>query len=311
MNFATLPDRTVAMFARMGDPDAIAELRLRVKKYAPDQPRDDHGRFASDGSTDVSSPTIQERITNTAMPAGWNSDVAKYVSENPQLKMFSALQKTDVEQKQFLQTQFAKHLDGLSRQEEKAIKTYLERGNSVNSYLSVASNPAINTSGFDQKLLENAKLFSDTVDNSVKITEDVILERGMASVSGYIGNPAVGDIVTGSGGVISTTIQPSIAEQFASGMYLDDKRSEYHGGDETASTIWHIYAPAGTTALGINLEGTRKQVAEGEVVLPSDTKFEIIGKTTTEPTIFMDYATSGKMIEPVFQTTHIWAKVVS
>lgn len=317
MNFATLPDRTVAMFARMGDPDAIAELRMRVKKYNPDQPRDFHGRFsfaddAGGGSDAVSSPSIESRISDSGIPAGWNSDIAKYISEHPELKMFDNLRKNSFEQKTFLRNEFAKHLDGLSRQEKNAIETYLERGNTMNSILRMQENPANNVDAFGKSLVADARIFSETVNNSVKLTEDVVLERGMASIEGPINNPQVGEIVTGEGGVISTTIQPSIAEQFASGMYFNSNYAQYHGEEWTRSTIWHIYAPAGTTALGINLDGTKQQVAEGEVVLPRDTKFEIVGRTETKPTDFMLFSQmTANDTMPVSKVTHIWAKVVS
>ena len=282
-----------------------------LKKYSPDQERDDHGRFAGNGNNVVSSPTIEERAKNYSIPAGWNSDVAKYVSAHPELKMFDNLRKSSAEQKDFLQKQFGSRLNSLSVEQQKSIATYLEHGASLNSYL-------INLNAFDKPdaspyvagMVQDAKNLTDAI-NSSQITENVILERGIANAGGEIDNPNVGDVFTGNGGVISTTIQPSIAEQFASGMYEDGNYQLYHGGD-TVSTIWHIYAPAGTTALGININGNPKQVSEGEVVLPSDTKFEILGKMETSPTSFMNMAQmTNSDTEPVTKVTHIWAKVVS
>ena len=219
-----------------------------IKKFDPDQPRDELGRFGSGGSG-----SDKPSSESTPKPLDTRSDEAVSKQLNFQREQgFTA--ENNPPQWDMAVTAYT---DGSGRYND--INGYLREGEMYFDQVDMSPSEQTETLGYIASL-------DNVIDAAPPLTEDTLTFRGISEEAAYdFQNLEVGDQFT-EAGYASTSWDKQVAENFA----------------RESGVVLQIVNPAGTQGLaplGYQMNVINQWAPEKEWLLPRGTTFDVVSKT--------------------------------
>lgn len=227
----------------------------KAKRYDPDQPRDDDGKFGSGGGGGGSNDDEEG-------DSGGNGD-----SDTGDESEFGETTEQAMRQEAKVQEQQAEYIDSLDELQVAAVENYTGSGYSlINKYYRGAPPPPL-TEDQEQEVEFTVSTLESAVMEAPPLGETVTVYRGMTP-------KAVGVDVYSQGEeaydeLVGTTFRD---EGFVSTSFSPDTTEAFGGKD---AVVLEITAPAGSAGLAVG--GISQQFSEFEFLMPPGREFEITG----------------------------------
>lgn len=235
------------------DEEGIGKVYVILKEFDPNQPRDDHGRWTSDGGDDREAQDGVDRAFKVSDVKYRNAIRSKYDDA-------------------FVSQEDARSASRghfISHEESEAITYYHGYGyKPMNGMLRGTPGFAASSGASLSQINAHVENLQNVIQES-HLPEDMVLFRGGFLKAEIAASMKPGSVVSDKG-FVSASMSINVAGKFATGPLLAS-------GEQRERVIIRIEAPKGSNGL-IH----RTNSAEAEVILPHDSKFMVAAAKTYE-----------------------------